>query len=75
MAGCGEPYGELLNNGRCTEHRSRLEGKHGVIALSKSISLPAVSYLNPRHMYTHVECREGLPVGIEGIVVELDELL
>lgn len=66
-------YGQLLDNGLGTEDGSRLESQHRLGALFNL----SVSYEARRHSMgiTYVEGTKSLAVGIERVIVELDELL
>lgn len=65
-------YGKLLNNGGNAKNRGGLKGEHRLLTLLyvSKLELLLVSYRS-----TNVEVVECLAVGVEGVVVELDELL
>ncbi len=66
-------YSELLNDSIGAKDRGRLEGQHGLVALSTIVSQQSFEMF--WMLLAHVEGAQILAVGIEGIVVELDELL
>jgi hypothetical protein len=68
-----DTYRELLNDSADAQGGGRLEGQHRVLALYSDGLVPGGSRFGPR--LTYVEGHELLPVAVEGVVVELNELL
>lgn len=67
-----DAYAKLLNNGVDAENRGGLKGEHGLLAL---LYVSKLNLLFLSNGSTNVEVVEGLAVGIESVVVELDKLL
>lgn len=66
-------YAQLFDNGLGTEDGSRLESQHRLGALfNLSVSYEA---RQPQYGFTYVEVSKSFAVGIERVVVEIDELL
>lgn len=67
-------YSKFLNDSADAQGGGRLEGQHGVVALY----IPVGEYVAGASIevgFTYVEGHELLPVAVEGVVVELNELL
>ncbi len=74
MVGCGRgrTNGKLLDDSGSSKDRGGLEGQHGVLTLAKRLE-------NKRggggQSLAYVEAGQALAIGVELVVVELDELL
>lgn len=66
-------YLELLDDSRCSLHALRLKCEHRVVALHKTQSAKMSGPI--RCWDSYVERGEACAVGVEGLVVVLDELL